>query len=333
MSRTPATRLVVLLIALLLPLTACGAAADSSAGDAPASDPASPTATLDASEPTFPVTVEAANGEVTIPERPEAIVTLSPTATEMLFAIDAGDQVVATDDFSNHPSEAPTTELSGLEPNVEAIAGYEPDLVVTADESGELAEALGALNIPVMAHPAATTLDDAYGQIEQLGTATGHKAEADALVEQMRTDIDKIAADMPETDAPLTYYHELDDTYYSVTSATFIGQVYGLLGLTNIADEAGEDAGGYPQLSEEFIIGANPDLIFLADTKCCDQTAATVADRPGWGKLTAVQQDAVVELDDDVASRWGPRIVDLVRNVADAAAARAGTGGSEAPQS
>ncbi|CAN5789123.1 ABC transporter substrate-binding protein [soil metagenome] len=331
MSRTPTTRLVVLIVALMLTLTACGAGAESSAGDTSAGDVASPSAppAAQGSETAFPVTVTAANGDVTIPEQPTAIVSLSPTATEMLFAIDAGDQVAGVDDFSNYPSEAPTTDLSAFEPNVEAIAGYEPDLVVATDDGGELANALGELDIPVIVHPAAATFDDAYGQIEQLGTATGHGAQADALVEQMRTDIDKLVADVPETDEPLTYYHELDDTYYSVTSDTFIGQVYDLLGLRNIADEAGDDAGGYPQLSEEFIVDADPDLIFLADTKCCGQTAAMVAERPGWDKIAAVREDAVVELDDDIASRWGPRIVELVRTVADAVAARSGAAGSD----
>ena len=115
---------------------------------------------------------------------------------------------------------------------------------------------------------------------------------------------------------PLTYYHELDPTYFSATSKTFIGQVYSLLGLKNIADPADADGSGYPQLSAEAIIAANPDMVFLADTKCCQQTAQTVAARPGWNVITAVKDGGVVPLDDDIASRWGPRIVDYLRSVA-----------------
>ena len=304
-------------------------------GGAQTSDDAAPTPEATASSAPseaatdrapFPVTVEAANGEVTLDEQPTSIVSLSPTATEMLFAIDAGDQVTAVDEFSTHPSEAPTTDLSGYEPNVEAIAGYEPDLVVIADDGADLSTALGELDIPVIVAPAAQTLDDTYAQIEQLGAATGHEAEAAGLVEQMHDDIDKITGDLPETDRPLTYYHELDDTYYSVTSDTFIGQIYELAGLTSIADEVDDDASdGYPQLSEEFIIDADPGLIFLANTICCGQTAETVAERPGWDQIAAVRDGAVVELDDDVASRWGPRIVDLLRTIGDAVAAHAGS--------
>jgi iron complex transport system substrate-binding protein len=319
----PTVRALLVGLALVLATAACGGAQSSSTGDASA--PPSPSVSAAPGAPTdddaqFPVTVTAANGDITLDERPETVVSLSPTATEMLFAVDAGDQVAAVDEFSTYPSEAPTTDLSGFEPNVEAIAGYDPDLVVIADDGADLSGALAELDIPVLVAPAATTLDDTYDQIEQLGAVTGNVAEAEAVVEEMRDDIADITADLPDTDEPLTYFHELDDTYYTVTSDTFIGQVYETAGLTNIADEAGGDAGGYPQLSEEFIIDADPDLIFLADAQCCGQTAETVAERPGWDQISAVRDGAVVELDEDVASRWGPRIVQMLRTVGAAVA-------------
>jgi iron complex transport system substrate-binding protein len=266
----------------------------------------------------FPVTIHASNGTVTIPHRPARIISLSPTATEDLFAIGAGKQVVAVDDQSDYPARAPKTKLSGYTPNVEAIAGYEPDLVVIADDTNNLSSALGKLGITVLSEPAAASIDDTYAQIEQLGAATDHVGEAAELVGQMHGDIDGIVKSLPARDVPLTYYHELDPTYFSATSKTFIGQVYSLLGLKNIADPADTDGSGYPQLSAEAIIAANPDLVFLADTKCCQQTAQTVAARPGWNVITAVKDGGVVPLDDDIASRWGPRIVDYLRSVAEA---------------
>ena len=323
-SHIPGARPLLTALALVLTITACGGAQSSTSAAPTTPTPSvssSPTATDDGAQ--FPVTVSAANDDVTVQERPEAVVSLSPTATEMLFAVGAGDQVAAVDEFSTHPSEAPTTDLSGFEPNVEAIAGYDPDLVVIADDGADLTGALAELDIPVLLAPAATTLDDTYEQIQQLGTVTGHADEADEVVEQMRDDIAEITSNLPETDEPLTYFHELDDMYYTVTSDTFIGHVYETAGLTSIADEAGGDAGGYPQLSEEFIIDADPDLIFLADAQCCGQTAETVADRPGWAQISAVREGAVVELDEDVASRWGPRIVEMLRTVGDAVAEHA----------
>ena len=246
------------------------------------------------------------------------IVSLSPTATEMLFAIDAGSQVSAVDDNSNYPPQAPMTKLSGFQPNVEAIARYTPDLVVISNDTGNLTKALQALSIPVLLEPAAASLDDTYTQIEQLGVATGHGADAARVVASMKSQIQQLVASEPTFSHPLTYYHELDQTYYAVTSTTFIGHVYGLLGLENIADRAKGASSGYPQLSAEYIIKANPDVIFLADTKCCGQSLKTVSKRPGWDVITAVRAGAVVALDDDIASRWGPRVVDFLRSVVQA---------------
>ena len=303
---------IVVAFVLALSVAACGSKAGS--GDVTGGDGAS-----SSSEPSsFPLMVEGTNGQVKIDERPVRIVSLSPTATEDLFAIGAGEQVIAVDDQSTFPPEAPTTELSGFEPNVEAIAGYEPDLVVFATEPGDLGSSLEGLGITALQLDAAPTLEVAYQQIEQLGLATQHVAEAEALVDDIRSAVHELVASA-DPSAGLTFYYELDDTFYSVTSKTFIGQLFVLLGLENIADAAGKGSGGYPQLSAEYIIDSDPDLIFLADTRCCDQSLQTVAKRPGWGELTAVTDGGVVPLDDDVASRWGPRVVDLLRQISEAA--------------
>ncbi|HWH33733.1 MAG TPA: ABC transporter substrate-binding protein [Acidimicrobiales bacterium] len=251
---------------------------------------------------------------------PARIVSLSPTATEMLFAIGAGDQVVAVDDQSDFPPGVPGTDLSGLTPNVEAIATYEPDLVVLAGD--DAVAGLEALGIETIVNDGADTLDDSYAQIAELGIVTGHEEEAAEVVAGMRTGLEELASVAPDRDEPLTYYHELDDTLYSVTSDTFIGEIYALAGLTSIADAADPDGalGGFPQLSPELVVEADPDFVFLADTECCAQTAETFAARPGFSALTAVQEGRVVELDDDVASRWGPRVVDFLARVVEATA-------------
>jgi iron complex transport system substrate-binding protein len=160
------------------------------------------------------------------------------------------------------------------------------------------------------------TLDDTYAQIEQLGAATGHIGEAAELVTSMQTEIEAIVAANPVAEVPLTFYHELDPTLYSADSTTFIGEIYSLLGLQNIADRVEGDSGGFPQLSAEFVVSADPDLIFLADTKCCAETAESVGAREGWAELSAVQNGNVIEMDDDIASRWGPRIVEYLAAVA-----------------
>jgi iron complex transport system substrate-binding protein len=263
-----------------------------------------------------------AAGGVTLDKRPEKIVSLSPTATEMLFAVGAGKQVTAVDDQSNYPADAPKTNLSGFKPNAEAIAAKQPDLVVIANDTDKIKDQLTALKIPVYHAAAAVTLDDTYKQLTDVGALTGHRTEAADAVKRIKDDVAKLVADAPKHTTKPTYYYELDPTFYSVTSKTFIGSLFAMFGLENVADKADADGskGGYPQLSAEALIAADPDLIFLADSKCCQQSLDTVKARPGFVGVTAVKTGQVIALDDDVASRWGPRVVDLVRAIATAVA-------------
>ncbi len=302
--------LAFMAVLVVLVLAACGS------NGAPQASPTQ--AAAPPAEP-FPVTVESAGAPVTIATRPERIVSLSPTATESLFAIHAGDQVVAVDDQSNYPAEAPHSKLSGYQPNVEAIAGYRPDLVVAAFDPSGLVKGLRKLGIPVLLQPAATNLGEAYAEIEALGLATGHEPGAKAVVKRMRARIAELVASA-SAGKSIVVYHELGPDYFSATSKTFIGSIYKLLGAENIADGAGGKAPDYPQLSAEYILSANPDVIVLSDTKCCGQSPETVAGRPGWSKIAAVRNGHVIPVDDDIASRWGPRTVDFVEIVARAIA-------------
>ncbi len=315
-------RLSALLVPALLAvgLSGCG----SSSSSAPTSAAATAGATAGAAHTGFPATVTVAGATVRLAHRPTAIVSLSPTSTEMLYAIGAGDQVKAVDEYSTYPKQAPRTKLSGTQPNVEALIAEHPDLVVIDADRDGLVKRLTGLSVPVLVLPAAATLDDVYSEISALGTATGHAAQArqeDALI---RGQIQRILAAAPHPLKSASYYYELDPTYYTVTSSTFVGQLFKLLGLHSIADAASgaSASGGYPQLSAEFILKADPDYVLLADSLCCQATAASVAARPGWSAIAAVQQHHVVALNDDIASRWGPRIVDLLQTVADAMAGK-----------
>jgi iron complex transport system substrate-binding protein len=244
----------------------------------------------------------------------------------MLFAIGAGDQVLAIDDQSNYPPEAlqKPHDLSGFEPNVEAIAALQPDLVVIADDFTGLTKQLEALGLTVWSGPAATSFDNVYEQIEQLGALTGHVGEAAELVSKMQTDIDAAVKSAPKPAQPMTYYHELDNTYYSITENTFIGQVYSLFGLQSIADFQ-EVSSDYPQLSAEAIISADPEFIFLGDGNF-GESPETVAARPGWESLKAVVDDNVIVVDADISSRWGPRIVDYITAISAAVTKAAAVG-------
>ena len=252
---------------------------------------------------------------------PQRIVSLSPTATEGLFAIGAGGDVVAVDEQSDFPPQVPQTELSGFQPNVEAIAGYEPDLVVASAEGTEAAaRGLRKLGVEVLVQPAAATLGQAYGQIRKLGRITGHEEEAGTVVEGMRERIAAALEDAPDGEG-LSVYHELSPDYFSADSSTFIGRIYDSFGIENIADGAAEQGGGYPQLSAEHIVKANPDLIVLADIECCEQSPASVRRRDGWGGVAALGNGGLIAIEDDIASRWGPRVPIFAERVATAIAA------------
>ena len=291
-----------LIVALPLVIAACGG--DDSGSTATVASTSAPESTTEV--PT----------ETGVPTR---ILSLSPTHTEMLFALDATDQIVAVDSLSNYPEEADAvrTDLSAYEPNVEAITAFEPDLVVIGDDFTGLADMLDAVGIDSWVSPAPSTLDDVYAQIADLGARIGRVDEAEMTIGLMRSAVETILGQAPGLDLGLTYYHELDDTYYSVTSNTFIGQLYAMFGLRNIADVT-EGTSDYPQLSAEFIVSQDPDLIFLADTVCCGASADSVAARPGWGELSAVRAGLVFEMNDDLASRWGPRIVEYLWAISDA---------------
>jgi iron complex transport system substrate-binding protein len=316
------------LVAVLATGAACAACATalagcgSSASSTTSASTSSPAGTASAKAAAFPVTVKAGDGAVTLKSYPTRIVSLSATATEDLYAVGAGSQVVAVDQDSDYPAGVPKTGLSGLTPNIEAIAKYNPSLVIASQDSGGLVAGMTKLGIPVLIEPAVATIAAAYAQIEQVGQATGHAAQAVTVTTGMKR---QIAADVKQAGTShqgLTYYYELSaNPYYSATSSTFIGQVVGLFGLKNVADKASKAAdAGYPELSQEYIVTAKPQIIFLADNQAADggQTPAIVAKRPGWSGIPAVQHSEVIGLNDDIASRWGPRLPELVAEIAQA---------------
>ena len=302
-------------------LLAAGCSSSKSAPSASGST-SHPATSASSSAAAFPATVTAKNGAVKLAAAPKKIVSLSPSATEDLFQIGAGSQVVAVDDQSDFPAGVPKSSLSGYKPNAEAIAKYNPDLVVVADDSSQIVEQLGKLNVPVLWFDAPNTLADAYSQITELGAATGHAGTATSQVASMKQQIDAAIAATKKPATPLKYYYEVGTPgNYSATSKTFIGSIFSQFGLTNVADPADKTGGGYPQLSDEYLVTSAPDLIFLADVNCCQQTSATVAARPGWKAIPAVKNAAkgtIVSIDDDIASRWGPRLVQLVQQISKA---------------
>ncbi len=265
----------------------------------------------------FPVAVTTAGATVTVPPRPTRIMSLSATATEMLYAVGAGHQVVAVDKYSTDPPNAPRTKLTGYETGPEGYVHYHPDLILLAqDTSGKLASELDSLKIPTLVLPPANSMDDTYHQFAEIGLATGHSAAAAREVASIRANLDAIVRRVGTKAKGLTYYQEIDPTLYTATSHTFIGALYARLGMVNIADPAQQSGNDYPQLSAEYLLKANPDYVFLADSVCCGQSAKSFDRRSGYSVLKAVHLSHVYSIPDPIASEWGPRVVDFLQMVA-----------------
>lgn len=256
------------------------------------------------------VVINPAHAASTIPKR---IISLSPSATEILFAIGAGSQVIAVDDLSNFPAKAPITKLSAFSPNVEALVNYKPDLIVLnadATKASEVKSALEKLGIKVFLERAPLDLSQAYIEITALGRSTGKISGAQTLISEMKSKI-STAIKSGKTGKKITFFHEIDNTLYSATSDTFIGKVYKDFNLINISDAAANaDSAGYPQLQSEYLIKSNPKIIFLADAQY-GESLETLSKRAGWKGITAIKNKNVVALPEDIPSRWGPRLVEF----------------------
>ncbi len=268
----------------------------------------------------YPVTVKTTDGPLVIPTRPRRILSLSASATQMLYAIGAGPQVVGVDKYSTYPANAPRTSFTGAETNAEDYLAKHPDLVVLAFDSSHLVSQLHALHIPAIVLGSATSVKNAEAQMTELGEITDRVSGAQKANANLNNDLKRIAAPVGNKARGASYYVELDPTYFSATSRSFIGALFSRLGMTNVAD-SGAKGSAYPQLSAEYLVKANPDYVFLADTKCCGQSAATFAKRPAFSGLKAVTAHHVVGVDDSLASQWGPHTMEaflqLIANAVD----------------
>ncbi len=243
---------------------------------------------------------------------PKRIVSLSPSLTEILFSIGAGPQVIAVDTYSNYPPEAPTTRLSSMEPNLEAISKYNPDLVLLSYDIGNVVEALKKVGINTILLPAAKNFEDILVQIRYLGKKTGNEEKSNLIAEKLKIEMESLISKRKK-EKRLRVYHELDENYYSASINSFIGNIYYLLNFENIADIADKESLGYPKLSPEHILFSNPEIIILTNRN--KEYINDVKKRPGWSTLDAIKQNNFIILSPDIGSRWGPRIVEFAKEV------------------
>jgi iron complex transport system substrate-binding protein len=300
----PLGTLLVLFTALALALAACGGD-----GEQPAA-----TAEPTASTIKFPLVVTRSDGrQLTIPEVPQRIASLSPGATEILYAVGAGPQVVATDMQSDYPPEAEnTTRLDAFQPNLEAIVGVEADLIIIANDQDNVVEALDGLDKTVLFLEVPDTIDGVIEQVRLLALVSGHESEGERLAQEMEGRIDAVTEKLADVLEGPRIYHELDNTFFTVAPDSFVGDFYNLLEAQNIAEGA---ATAYPQLSQEEILDRDPEVIVLADADA-GESPETVKARPGWGAISAVKNDRVYVIDPDIVSRPSPRVVEGLEELA-----------------
>jgi len=259
----------------------------------------------DAEAPAQPLTFVGSDGiSVTFDVPPKRIVSLAAHATEIFCKVGAAERLVAVEKFANCPlGSSAKPAVDSFQPSVEAIVAYQPDLVYAWYDPGDLAEALRRAGVKVLFLEAPDNIAGVFENIELIGRLTGFEKEATALVAQMEARQNDITEEIKDVVKGPRIFHELDKELFTVRSDTFIGELYKLLKAENIADKAST---AFPQLSAEAVVAGDPEVIVLSD----GETAASVKARPGWAGISAVRNDRVCEVDGDLTSRPGPRIME-----------------------
>lgn len=303
-------------ISILMTILACFAAVSILLS---ACAPAAP-----ASQKAEPIVVKDIQGnEFRLQSAAQRIVSLAPSNTEILFAVGAGKQVVGREDFSNYPEEAAAVVSVGGSTgkyNLEEVAKLQPDLILASPlTSPEDLKSLQEITSSVYVLPNPKDLEEMYANLVLVGTLTGHEAEAEKLVADLRgrakAVLDKVAG---VTEKPTVFY-ELDATDpakpWTAGSGTFIDMLIGMAGGVNIGASL---QGEYAQISQEELIVKDPQVIFLGDALYGGITPESVAARPGWDGISAVKNNRVLTINDDLVSRPGPRMVDGLEALATA---------------
>lgn len=273
----------------------------------------------DPNGPDAPPVVSAAPSVAPVPLPDPAdvgrIVSVSPTHTETLFAMGLGEFVVGVDNLSDFPEAALSVrrdDVSADSSDLAPLLALDPDVVIIGDDPTDLAGRLAANGIASFVGPTPESLDGVFVQIRGIAALVGRPELGDDLVGSMQASIDATIASLPDT-SERSYFHEVDPSLVTIAAGTFLDSIYGELGLVSIAPA---DESGFVQLSSEAVVGADPDVLILADVECCGVSAEVLAQRPGWSAVAAVSNGAVVEVQDYMVSRWGPRVVELVDVVA-----------------
>ncbi|MCP3762214.1 ABC transporter substrate-binding protein [Domibacillus sp. A3M-37] len=270
----------------------------------------------------FPVTVTGADDqEVEVEAVPKRIVTLAPSNTEIAYELGLGEEIVGVSDNDTYPEDVQNKEkVGGMEFNVEKIISLEPDLVLAHDSAGAAAETgvqqLRDAGIDVLIINNADSIDQMYKSVELIGEATGTTAEAETEVEELKAGfaaLEEKAASIKDEDVKSVFF-EVDPTLYTAGNGTFLNEIFDLVNVENtMADQE-----GWPQVTEEAVIEKNPDVILLNYGSYVENAVDGVLTREGWENVNAVKNKEVVEVNADITSRTGPRLVEGAESIAEA---------------
>ncbi len=261
--------------------------------------------------PSYPLAVTDDLGrQLTLARRPERIVSLAPSNTEILFALGLGERVVGVTDYCDYPPEAKAKEKVGgfRDPSIEKIVALKPDLVLaTGGVQRETVAQLEKLGVPVFVLDP-RTVDGVLGSIRTVARLAGIPAAGEPLAESLQRRIDAVrarTAGLPEDARPAVFYEVWPDKLRTAGPGSFIHDLIELAGGRNVAADTGQP---YPEFSVESLVAADPAVIITP----FEQTARDLAQgrRPGWQGIRAVREGRVVVVDQDLVSRPGPRLVD-----------------------
>ncbi len=252
---------------------------------------------------------------VSIPQRVLKIVSLAPSVTEILYAIGAGDRVVGVDDFSDYPEEARAKAKIGsyLEPNLEQIVAFKPDLILASDiTSREMVLNLEEKGLTIFVL-APRTLREVIRDVRLAGLIIGNADKANAVAEKLEQRVNVITSKISNSSAQrprvyLEYY-----PYWTFGPGSFGHDLILMAGGRNIAEGT---LAPYPQVTNEFLVRSNPEIIIFTVGPHATTTIQDIENRPGWRNTEAVRNRRIYTIDDDIISRPGPRLVDALEQLA-----------------
>lgn len=272
----------------------------------------------------FPVTVkDALDEDVVIEEKPEKIISLIPSNTEVVFALGDGEAIVGVTDFDNYPEEAMTKEkIGGIEFNIEKMISLKPDLVLahesTADSVKDGLQQLKDAGIQVVVVNDAQSFDSVYESIEMIGKAIGEQEKATELVDDMKERFAKLEkqAESIKEDQKKSVFVEVSPApeIYAAGKNTFINDMLELIG----AENAIGDMEGWPKVDQEAIVERNPDVVVTTYGYYSEKPVEQVLGRQGWNNVKAVKDKQVFDVHSDLVTRSGPRLAEGAEELAKA---------------